>query len=130
MVSWGCSGGAQRSCGDHLHLIQLGLKAKSELRKMANFPYMHVEMGWICPMWPSTLLVTKWAPMCKKVMSFCSPHHQGLKNCGLSQKNIFKFSIFFPRGDFCGLRAVGHMSWLANYLAVPAAPGRLNATCA
>ena len=28
-VSWGCPGGAQRSCGDHLHPIQLGFNAKS-----------------------------------------------------------------------------------------------------
>ena len=26
VVSWGCSGGAQRSCWDHVHLIQLVFK--------------------------------------------------------------------------------------------------------
>ena len=60
VVSWGCSGGVQRSCGDHLHPTQLRLQGK-----MVDLANMHLEMGWICPMWPSTPLATK-APICKK----------------------------------------------------------------
>ena len=64
MVSWS-SGGAQRTCGDHIHLIQLELKGKPIFEKSANFPFLHVEMGWI-PMWRTAPLVIKWALICKK----------------------------------------------------------------
>ena len=71
----------------------LGLMENPNFEKLANFPSMHVEMGWVCPILQSTPFATKLAPMCKKAMLFGSPPHQGLKNCGFSQK-IF-FSPFF-----------------------------------
>ena len=68
-------------------------------------------------------------PNVQKAMPFGSPPYQGLKKCGLSKKKVFfYFSTFFWAhwGDFCGFRAAGHILWLAYFLTVPAAPGRLN----
>ena len=45
LVSLGCSGGAQRACGDHLHLIQHGFQENPFFEKLADFPYVHVEIG-------------------------------------------------------------------------------------
>ena len=47
------------------------------------------------------------------------------KKCELSQR-YFSFLTLFRayRGGFCCFCAVGHILWLACYLAVPAAPGR------
>ena len=39
----------------------VGLMENSRFEKIADFPCMHVEMGWICPIWPSTPLATTWA---------------------------------------------------------------------
>ena len=68
-------------------------------------------------------------PNVQKAMPFGSPPHQGLKNCNLSQQNYF-FSTLFrgQRGIFCGFSAAGHTLQLSCFLAVPAAPGRLNPT--
>ena len=67
-------------------------------------------------------------PNAHKAMPFGSPPYHGLKNCELSQKNIFYFSTFFRahRGDFCGFSAASHAFELAYFLTVLAAPGRLN----
>ena len=92
LVSLGCSGGAQRDCGDYLHIIQLWLQGKPILRKNGRFPLycMPVEMGQICPMWPSTPLATKLAPMCQKPCYLAVPLIKDrLENCGISQKKYF-----------------------------------------
>ena len=39
----------------------VGLMENPYFEKLADFPYVHVKMGWICPIWPSAPLVTKWA---------------------------------------------------------------------
>ena len=58
-VSWGCPGGAQRSCGDHPHPIQSGLKETQCFEKLAHFPCVHVH-GYVVGFWrPSALLATK-----------------------------------------------------------------------
>ena len=53
-------------------------------------------------------------PNMQKVMPFGSPPHQGLKIADF----LIKIFLFGPQGDFCSLRAVGHISWLAYYLAI------------
>ena len=53
---------------------------------------MHVEMGWICPIWPSARFATKLAPMCKKRCCLAVPLIKGWKIADFL-KNIF-FSFF------------------------------------
>ena len=60
-VSWRCPA----VLWGPLHLTQLGFYGNPLFEKMADFLYMHVKIGWICPMWPSAPLATKWDPMCK-----------------------------------------------------------------
>ena len=70
-------------------------------------------------------------PNVQKAMLLGSPSHQGLKNCGLSQKIFFLFfdHFFFSFGDFFSrFVAVGHILRLACFSTVLAAPGRLNPT--
>ena len=55
---------------------------------------MHVDMGWICPMWPSTHLVAKRASLGKKPCSLAVPLIKAPQNCGFSQKIDF----FRPTG--------------------------------
>ena len=43
-------------------------------------------------------------------MPFGSRPHQGLKNCGLSQKIFFDFFLRDPWGALRGLYAAGHIS--------------------
>ena len=66
---WWCPGGVLEA----LSGLEGTIYTKSNLgsgnpcfEKLADFPYMHVEMGGICPMWPSTPLATKRAPIGKK----------------------------------------------------------------
>ena len=37
LVSLGCSGGPKWYCGDHLHIIQLGLQGKPKLQKIGRY---------------------------------------------------------------------------------------------
>ena len=53
------------------------LQENPYFQKLADFPYMHVEMGWICPIWPSARFVTKLAPMCKKPCCLAVPLIKG-----------------------------------------------------
>ena len=52
--------------------------------KLAGFLNMYMEMGWICPMWPSMPSATN-GHRCAQSMPFGSPPHQGLDICGFSQ---------------------------------------------
>ena len=54
-----------------------GLRENPYSEKLADFPYMHVEMGWICPIWPSARFATKLAPMCKKPCCLAVPLIKG-----------------------------------------------------
>ena len=51
----------------------LGWMENPYFEKLDDFPYMHVEMGWICPMWPSAPLATKRAPIGKKPCRLAVP---------------------------------------------------------
>ena len=98
-----------------------------KFEKLANFPSMHVEDGWICPILPSTPFATKLDPMCQKAMLLGSLSHQGLKNCWFSQKNHF-LTVFIV-GDFFAIFALLAMFWgWHSFLAVLTAPGWQNAT--
>ena len=54
-----------------------GLRKNPYFEKLADFPFMHVEMGWICPIWPSARFATKLAPMCKKPCCLAVPLIKG-----------------------------------------------------
>ena len=125
--SWGCSGGAQRACGDHLHQIQRRFDGKPELLKIGRFFLHACGNGVNLPHVAKHAFGDQMAPNVQKAMPFGSPPHQGLKIRGLSPKHFFSTLFRAHRGAFRGLRA-GHISWLAYYSAAPAAPGRLNAT--
>ena len=87
---------------------------------------MHVEMGWICPIWPSACFATKLVPMCKKPCCLAVPLIEGWKIADFL-KYIFIFYLFLVFGDFfCRFCAVGHILRLACFLAVLAAPGWQN----
>ena len=103
----------------------LGCRENPCFEKLVDCSYMHVEIGWICPMLPDVSFATKWALMGKKPC--CSPPHQGLK-IGSFSFHYYLFSIFLKAhwGAFRGLRTVGHVPWPAYYAAVPATPGGLN----
>ena len=95
------------------------------------------------PMWPDVakLHVAKHAfgdqtgPNMQNAMSFCSPPHQGQKNCGLSQVRVRARAracrpFLGSAGVIFAVYALLALFWgLASFLAVLAAPGRLNATC-
>ena len=112
-----------------IYIIQRWFDGKPILRKIGRFPLCVWK-------WGGSAHVAKRAfgdqmgPNVQKPMPLGSPHHQGQKKYGLSQNISFIFYFDFlgaQRGDFCGLRAGGHISWLAYYLTGSAAPGRLNA---
>ena len=131
MVSWGCSGGAQRSCWDHLHIIQLGSR-KTHVLKNWPFSLYACGNGVDLPMWPSTPLATEWASICKSHAVWQSPSSRTEKLRTFSKSNFFDLLLRAHSGDFCGLRAVGHISWLAMLVGWHAswrfqpAAGRLN----
>ena len=63
-VSWGCPGGAQRTCGDHIHPIQLGFHGNPKVRKNGHFfPMCMWIYGELAPCDPSALLATKRASL-------------------------------------------------------------------
>ena len=80
-------------------------------------------MGWICPTRPSTHVANRWAPRCKKPCRLAVRSSRTEKLRTFSKKDFFRAH----RGSFRGLCAVCHVPWLAYFLAVPAAPVRLNA---
>ena len=132
LVSLGCYGGPQRYCGDHLHLIQCWLQGEPILRKIGRFSIYACGDAVNLPHVAKHAFGDQMGPNMQKAMPFGSPPHQGLKNCGLSQKMFLFFDLFFRahRGDFCGFCAAGHILWLAYFMTVLAAPGRLNRTWA
>ena len=82
-VSWGCSGGVQRPCGDHLHQIQLRFHGKSFISKIGRFFLRHVDMWWFCPMWPKCAFGDQKGLIRNKDVPFGNPPHHGTRNCGL-----------------------------------------------
>ena len=105
------------------------VQGKPILRKIGRFSLCACGNGVNLPHVAKHAFGDQMGPNVQKPMPFGSPPHQGLKNCGLSQKIFLFFDLFRAhRGDFCGFRAAGHILWLAYFLTVPAAPGRLNAT--
>ena len=130
LVSLGCSGGAQRPCRVHLHIIQLGFKGKPILLKIGRFSLYACGNGVDLPHLAKRVFRDQIGPNVQKAMLLGSPSHQGLKNCGFSQKYFFSFlTIFLSFGDFfCRFLAVGHILRLACFSTVLAAPGRLNPT--
>ena len=79
-VSWGCPGGTQRPCGDHLHPIQLRFHGKPWFRKIGRFFLCHVDMWLIGPMWPKCAFGDQKALIWKKDMPFGNPPYHGTKN--------------------------------------------------
>ena len=82
----------------------LGSTENPYFEKLADFPYMHVEMGWICPIWPSARFATKLAPMCKKPCCLAVPLIKGQKIADFPKKifffifdRFFKFLVIFCR---------------------------------
>ena len=132
LVSLGCSGGPQRACGDYLHLIQLGFQGKPILRKIGRFSlYACGNGGGSAPCGQARLWRPN-GPQCAKSHAVWQSPSSRTEKLRTSQKYFFCFSTLFRAhwGAFRGLRTVGHITQLAYYLMVPAAPGRLNAAWA
>ena len=91
LVSLGCSGGTQRSCRVHLHIIQLGLQGKPILLKIGRFSLYACGNGVDLPHLAKRAFRDQIGPNVQKAMLLGSPSHQGLKNCGFSQKYFFSF---------------------------------------
>ena len=94
LVSLGCSGGAQRACGDHLHIIQLGLQGKPIFRKIGRFPLCACGNGVNLPQVAKHAFGNQVGPNVQNPMLPGSPPHQGQKNSGFSQKKS-AFDQFF-----------------------------------
>ena len=85
LVSLGCSGGAQRSCRVHLHIIQLGFDGISKLRKIGQFS-LYACGKWVdLPHLAKHTFRDQIGPNVQNSMLLGSPSHQGLKNCEFSQ---------------------------------------------
>ena len=106
LVSLGCSGGAQRSCGVHLHIIQHWFYGKPILRKIGRFPLCACGNGVDLPHLAKRAFRDQIGPNVQKAMLLGSPSHQGLKNCGFSQKYFFFLTIFLIFGDFFAVFAL------------------------
>ena len=91
-VPWVCSGGTQRSYGDHLHPIRLRFHGKPLFWKIGWFILRHVDMWWFCLMWPKCAFGDQKGLIRNKDMPFGNSPHHGTKNCGLL-KNV-DFFIF------------------------------------
>ena len=93
-----------------------------------NWPIFIICMwnGVDLPHVPKHAFGDQMGPNVQKAMPFCNPPHQGLKNCGLSHFLIFRpfFRVAGVLFAVCALLAI-FRGW-PYYLAVPAAPGRLN----
>ena len=78
-----------------------GLRENPYFEKLADFSYMHVEMGWICPIWPSARFATKLAPMCKKPCCLAVPLIKGWKIADFLNNIFFSFfdHFFLVFGD-------------------------------
>ena len=101
-MSLGCSGGAQRPCRVHLHIIQLGFQGKPILLKIGRFSLYACGNGVDLPHLAKRAFRDQIGPNVQKAMLLGSPSHQGLKNCGFSQKYFsFIFDHFLGGvGDF------------------------------
>ena len=95
LVSLGCSGGPQRSCRVHVHIIQLGLQGKPILLKIGRFSLYACGNGVDLPHLAKRAFRDQIGPNVQKAMLLGSPSHQGLKNCGFSQKYFFSFFDHF-----------------------------------
>ena len=70
-------------------IIQRWFKGKPELRKIGRFSLYACGNGVNLPHVAKHAFGDQMGPNVQKHMAFGSPSHQGPKNCGLSQKNIF-----------------------------------------
>ena len=91
LVSLGCSGGAQRYYGDHLHIFQRWLQGKPILRKIGRFPLCACGDGVNLPHVAKHAFGDQMGPNVQKAMPPGSPSHQGLKNSRVSQKIFLIF---------------------------------------
>ena len=96
-MSLGCSGDAQWSCRVHLHIIQCWFDGKLILRKIDQFS-LYACGKWVdLPPFAKHAFHNQVGPNVQRAMLLCSPSHQGLNNCGFSQKTFF---LTFYFGDF------------------------------
>ena len=95
LVSLGCSGGSQWYSGDYLHIIQRWFRGKPILRKIGRFSLCARGNGVNLPHVCKHAFGDQTGPNVQKPMPFGSLPYQGLKNCGLSQQNIFLFFDVF-----------------------------------
>ena len=89
LVSLGCSGGVQRYCGVHLYIIQHWFEGKPILLKIGRFSLYACGNGLDLPHLAKRAFRDQIGPNVQKAMLLGSPSHQGLKNCGFSQKYFF-----------------------------------------
>ena len=89
-VPWGCSGGTQGPCGDHLHPIQLRFHGNSCFEKLADFSCVMWICGGLAQCGPSALLVTKKASFGNKTCHLAIPPIMGQK-----MRNVKNIILYF-----------------------------------
>ena len=87
-----CPGGAQRSCGDHLHPTQLGFHG---ILKSCLIFHVNVDMRWICPMWPKCACGDQKGPFGKKTCRLAIHLSMGQTFVDLSKKQYRVFIFYF-----------------------------------
>ena len=85
----GRAGGVLQVLDDGLHIIQLGFRGKPILLKNGRFSLYACGNGVDLPHLAKRVFRDQIGPNVQKAMPFGSPSHQGLKNCGFSQKIFF-----------------------------------------
>ena len=130
LVSLGCSGGAQRPCRVHLHIIQLGFEGKPILLKnWPIFPICMWKWGGSAPSGQARVSRPNWPQCAKSHAAWQSLSSRAEKLRIFSRILFFHFWLFFGFWwFFCRFLAVGHILRLACFLAVLAAPGWQNST--
>ena len=68
-------------------------------------------MGWICPIWPSAPLATKWARMCKKPCCLAVPLIKGWKIADFLDHIFLFFDLFFKFGVFFAVFSLFAIFW-------------------
>ena len=106
LVTLGCSQGAQRACGDHLHIIQRWFTGKPILRRNGRFSLYACGNGVNLPHVAKHAFGEQMGANVQKAMPIGSPSHQGLKIAGFLKKKILIFLTFFIFGDFFAVFAL------------------------
>ena len=101
-MSWGCSGAVQRSCGNHLHPVQLEFQGNPYFENLADFPVCMWICGGLARCGASDFSAPK-RHYSEKDMSFGNPPHHGTEKLRTFQKILSR--VFFTFHYFWGSKS-------------------------